>query len=1015
MGPIAASLKLITLNDNPYYRNMQRADIYTILGCDGNLLSLSDACKQYPDYSDLANVTADFVCFVEGHPIALYMDIADFSSASLARVAEVLLRAWNYRMVQLLVVISETEIRVYNCYALPRKFVEDNPQKTFREAQVYEQNYSMCSDDTALHTLLELFSVYNLSNGNIWTKQQVLRHQLDKKNRVDAFLVECLKKATNVLKNDGLSDEIIHALLIRSLFILFLEDKGATAETHIYEDLMSGSQSYFDILEDKDATYRLFEIVNDRFNGNITPLVDGEFDVVRREHLQVVKRCFYDGNVENENALFSFRLFDFKVIRIEVLSEIYEHFLGETKQARGQYYTPANVVRMMMKDNLPIKAETGMKRVLDPACGSGIFLVEAFKHLIRIYKLANHKDNLSYDELKKILLDNIYGIDLDNRAIKVAAFSLYLALIDELDPRTLWADKDCQLPNLVYDASIKEAHRGRNLLCTNTITDFDGWDLSPIDLLIGNPPYGTKVPNEIRTYCNRYHFALEQVIPFMHKAVEICPNGKIALMFNSKVLTNTNNKYRKFRDWLFNDTYVEKLYNLSIFRNSPKLFGGSLFADATVPVAIAYYRATPPVEYSPTITYCAPKTYIISNVFDGIVIDSSDIKYIYREFVNSSVNIWKASMWANMRSYKLASGLLQLDSLRQWIDGHEGWVCGRGVNRDSQRLSFVPSRLIDVERVLPYASNTQDCTSVNDRAFRAINEDLIVPPFVFVNQGLHRNELLCSLIEGKNGYFTTSGFSINGPDYDAKKLLVAYLNSSLVRFLLFLTASSWAIERETVMLEEVLKLPSPFERGSNDLHRDILSVFDRIVENNNAICSNENAELKRRLDQLVYQLFDINETEQILIEDVIKYSLGLFAQKGDSDAIKPVNRDFMLEYAHLLTQTLHQFVNMTNLRCSATIYEMMYYDPLTLVVLQFGDKSGIDYLETNADMKTTLSRLDKELLDNKVPGILFQKDVKYYDSNKVYILKRNQKRFWTKSMAMDDASIITADILNSRE
>ena len=548
---------------------------------------------------------------------------------------------------------------------------------------------------------------------------------------------------------------------------------------------------------------------------------------------------------------------------------------------------------MMMKDNLPIKAETGMRRVLDPACGSGIFLVEAFKHLVRIYKLANRKDRLSYDELKKILLDNIYGIELDNMAIKVAAFSLYLALIDELDPRTLWAEKDCQLPNLVYNANVEEVHRGRNLLCINTITDLDNGDLSPVDLLIGNPPYGTKlVPAEIRAYCKRHHFALEQVIPFMHKAVEICPNGRIALVFNSKVLTNTKDTYQNFRNWLFNETYVEKLYNLSIYRKSPRSFGGSLFADAAVPVAIAYYRATVPADYSSTITYCAPKTYIKSNVFEGIVIDNSDIKYIPREFVNNSVNIWKASMWANMRSYKFANRLFQLKSLRQWI-------YGRGVNRDRDRLSFVPSRLIDVNRIMPYACNTRDCTSANNRAFRAINKDLIVPPFVFVNQGLHRNELLCSLIDGEDGYFTTSGFSFNGPDTDAKKMLVAYLNSSLVRFLLFLSASSWAVERETVMMEEVLNMPSPIDRGTDELRREILLTFDRIVENNDAIFSNEVAELKLRLDQLVYQLFDITESEQILIEDVIKYSLDLFAHKGDSDAIKPVNDGSMLEYALL--------------------------------------------------------------------------------------------------------------------
>lgn len=993
---------------------MQRTEIYTMLGCDGILLSLSDACKRYPDYSDMVNIPADSVCFVENHPVALYMDVEDFSPASLKRVAEVQHRAWNYRMVQLLIAICEVEIRVYNCYAHPKEFSIDSPNESLSDAQVYCQDLSAHTDAETLHVLLELFSVYNLSNGSIWTKQQLLQHQLNKKDRVDAYLVNCLKRATSALKDEGLSEEMIHALLIRSLFILFLEDKGATTETHIYEEIKAGSLSYFDILDDKEATYRLFEIVNARFNGNITPLVEGEQAAVQENHLQVVKRCFYDGNIEGENKLFSFRLFDFKVIRIEILSEIYEHFLGETKQARGQYYTPANLVRMMMKDNLPIEAETGMKRILDPACGSGIFLVEAFKHLVRIYKLSHQRERLSYDELKQILLDNIYGIELDNMAIKVAAFSLYLALIDELDPRTLWADQNCQLPNLVYHANIDETHSGKNLLCINTITEIDNVDLPSIDLLIGNPPYGTEnVPEEIRSYCNHYHFALEQVIPFMHKAVSICPNGKIAMVFSSKVLTNTQNTYQNFRNWLFNETYVEKIYNLSIFRKSPKSFGGSLFADATVPVAVIYYRATPPNNASSTITYWAPKTFIKSNVFEGIVIDSSDIKYIPRNMVNSPVNVWKSSMWANMRCYRLASRLFQSETLKQWLDAQEGWVYGRGVNCDSQRLTFIPPLLIDVARVKPFLCRTCDCTSVNECAYRSINQELIRSPFVFINQGLHHNELLCSLIEGEGGYFTTSAFSINGPDNDAKKLLVAYLNSSLVRFLLFLSASSWAIERDTVMLEEVLRLPAPFGRGTDDLRNNILSVYDRIVGSIDDPFTNDVDELKDSSNRLFYQLFDITESEQILIEDVVKYSLGMFAEKGDSESLKPTHRDFMMEYASCLTQALQKFTCMTDLRCHATVYEMRCYDPLMLVVLHFGEKNGVEYMQTNADMKTTLNELDEQLLLSKVPGVLLQKDVKYYDGNKVYILKRNQRRFWTKSMAMDDASIITEDILNS--
>ena len=108
-------------------------------------------------------------------------------------------------------------------------------------------------------------------------------------------------------------------------------------------------------------------------------------------------------------------------------------------------------------------------------------------------------------------------------------------------------------------------------------------------------------------------------------------NGReIALIFNSKVLTNTQKPYQNFRKWLFNSNYVEKVYNLSIFRKTPKHFGGQLFASAVGPVSIVYFQHIAPETISETIEYWAPKTYIKSSIVDGVVIDNSDIKELPR-------------------------------------------------------------------------------------------------------------------------------------------------------------------------------------------------------------------------------------------------------------------------------------------------------------------------------------------------------------------------------------------------
>ncbi len=78
-------------------------------------------------------------------------------------------------------------------------------------------------------------------------------------------------------------------------------------------------------------------------------------------------------------------------------------------------------------------------RVLDGACGSGIFLVKAFQRLVHRWRLANPGVEPKADTLKRILEKNIIGVDLDRHAVRTAAFSLYLAMCDELDPRHYWS------------------------------------------------------------------------------------------------------------------------------------------------------------------------------------------------------------------------------------------------------------------------------------------------------------------------------------------------------------------------------------------------------------------------------------------------------------------------------------------------------------------------------------------------------------------------------------------------
>src|SRR5699024_5253982 len=143
-----------------------------------------------------------------------------------------------------------------------------------------------------------------------------------------------------------------------------------------------------------------------------------------------------------------------------------------------------------------------------------------------------------------------------------------------------------------------------------------------------------------------------------HKAVKFAPEGEIALIFNTKILTNTGGTYQNFRRWLFNKCYVEKVFNFSILRKAHKKFGGQLFGGATGPISIIYYRKEIPENPKDKIIYYAPKTFIKTNVFEGLSMDATDIKYLPRkECQKPDTKIWKVAMWGGMQDWNLIQKL----------------------------------------------------------------------------------------------------------------------------------------------------------------------------------------------------------------------------------------------------------------------------------------------------------------------------------------------------------------------
>ena len=967
----------------------------------------------------------------EGQPALFLKEVESFDLQTLKLIAEIQHTCWNFQKVLFLYVYTKTEIRIYNCSVKP--FVLDKNIADLKlKSQLQELQLFCCeeTEEVKLKTLNTLFSRIAIDTGFIWSaiEAKEIKDKLNLQNRVDKYLIKSLINVSRKLEKEGLKDkDIIHKLVMRSLFLLYLEDKGATTKP-FYATFLDHADSYFKVLENIEATYNLFQRLSNDFNGSLFTITQEERNLVKPNHLELIKKCFING-CENDEQITLFegwRLFDFSIIRIELLSEIYENFLSEldekNKKDSGTFYTPPSLVELILNEKLPIqKDKTNYNiKTLDPSCGSGIFLVQSFKRLVKRYENKYQKKLTDFDILVKILKDNIFGIEIEPKSIKVAAFSLYLALLDNLDPKTGWWNGNIKFPYLINDPEDSTLNeQGYNLFKRDTISDFEISELQNFQLVVGNPPFGTKnLSTTIKVYCEANDFAKEMVLPFMHKAPLLAPKGEIALIFNTKVLTNTGGTYQNFRKCLFNENYVEKIYNFSILRKAKKNFGGQLFGSAVEPISIVFYQKEKPENPKETITYYAPKTYIKNDVLEGIVIDSSDEKHLPRiECEKKDSKIWKIAMWGSYFDFELIKKH-EKNSLKDYFkNNNDKWIKGTGLHIPSKDYNnkenlITPDKTINTTRVSRYLvneSNLQD----NNTEYLKIDKKLTEAPFLIVKKGITKGNIYASLVDFDT-CFLNRIYGVKTEDIDSLKILLLYFNSTYAKYFQFNFSSAWGLKYDDILDNELYSLPNIFDFLNNEVKLDLLTLIDKILSIKKSNEVNQNIlHLEEEIDQIIYNdVLKLSKDEQIIIQETLIYGLNLFEKQEKSDAVKHVLKiDY---YSNRLTNDLNNWLDDVDLKASVTHYNIDKNCPLYMVKISFGNEYRKPIL-SKEDIYKELKTLDKKLWEEESQNLYFRKKLNYYDNNDVYIIKPNQRRFWSQTAAMEDCKSLLVEILNMKE
>ena len=631
-------------------------------------------------------------------PIAIVCEFPTAVSQEVLKEAHKL--TWNFCRSPLLITVEPHLVRAWSCYETPDRDL-DAP---FHREPV--ESLTTGEDDQLAGHAASALDWIHLASGQIFSKHA---DRFPRNQRADQTLLENLHFVREKLTQDVPSD-IAHDLLARLVFIQFLFDRkdsggiAALNESKLDNLFRTGilSQRYRsleELLGSKADTYKFFHWLDERFNGDLfpgkgpaQPAPEGgwarEERIVEPKQLTLLAN-FVSGRVAiGEGGQMSlWPLYSFDTIPLEFISSIYEEFacVGD---GQGEHYTPIHLVDFMLDKVLPWDGDEWNLKVLDPACGSGIFLVRAFQRLTYRWRNSHPDEEPSAAFLRKMLERNLFGVDINETAVRVASFSLYLAMCDEIDPRHYWTQ--VRFPRL-REVTLRHADFFQEDIPGSRTVD----DAARYDLVIGNAPWGPKSLTEpARLWAadpkHQWDTPNEQVgTLFLPKSAILAkPEGRVCLIQPAgSLLFNRGQPAIDFRQKFFSSHKVEEVVNLSAVRFD-------LFPRATGPACIVTLLPQPP-DGEPLAYWC-PKRHYAGRRGHRIVMDGTDLNWIFPDEAASDPWAWTALAWGGRRDHELIRRLKgdgRRKTLETLIAATEGWDSTQGFKRCIKNVRSVDDRL----------------------------------------------------------------------------------------------------------------------------------------------------------------------------------------------------------------------------------------------------------------------------------------------------------------------------------
>ncbi|GAB4360724.1 MAG: N-6 DNA methylase [Gammaproteobacteria bacterium] len=905
---------------------------------------------------------------------------------------------WNEGFAPLLWVISPQRIDLYNGFGTPVK-EGDAQRHLIRRFENIE---------ASLHELDELAGRLAIETGQFWVQVPAI----DRKTSVDQKLLSDLGCLERDLVAGNLARDAAQALIGRVIFTQYLIDREIVSAARLKR--VCGRTALPAILRDRPATNKLFAWLAQTFNGDMFPPSSVKTTPAAHHLTRVAE--FLEA-VDPENGQLSFFPYQFDVIPVELISSIYEQFAHaeprtdgwRTEALRnGVHYTRLSVVSLILDEVMD--GLSGWESVLDLTCGSGVFLVEALRRLVH---LRSQGQPPTRKLIHSTLYGQVYGVDISEAAIRVAAFSLYLAAL-ELDP-------DPQPPQslkfqpligrtlLVGDAhTVERDGDGKAVLATPT-------GLKQFDLIVGNPPWSFKgqTGTEARRKTRVAGIPAQprgEGFDFVLRAAEFS-HGKtrFGVILSATPFFSRSGTGMAAAQHVMSTLAPVTLVNLSNLCSW-------LFATATMPAVVLFARHRPTQRADQVTVVQIPWTPSGARTHSFEVAPSDVIKLSLGEIERQPLKL-KAAAVGRRRDLLL---LEELTSVHQGLGERlaslgtkfrDGLTQGSPTNQTRDAREMKGLELLQANDMQHFCIPDDLLTYSRSKAQWPRSRDTYRAPLLIVKEMVVGHPRALVAVADRDLVFTDSYFAASLPSghKQTAHLLAAILSSALASWFFSLTASEFGIYKRKLLMRDVGFLPVPdFTSAVKSQAGQRLLVLEKALHEREIEAEEWNA-----LDEAVFDLYELNDADRVVIRDGLLRAGWQWESGRESSIFPSDSRTEVAAYAKTFLSVIEGWLSVRNKRhMRAEVLDLPSSSALRVVrfVLEEGPgNASVSVVAPQGELGDVLARIGRRLKVKIATALSAERELRVHGRNEVVIIKPAARRHWMGIAALEDADAVVAE------